>query len=62
MVEDPGTHLLARCPSSEEQLFYSDARLDDVKTLSLPIKTKNDNIELTDILRFFKGNGEYRVG
>ena len=54
IIKEPEIHLLVRCPSTDEQLFYSDVRLEEVCTLSKPI-SMNNGIEFTDIIRFFKG-------
>ena len=54
-VERPFTYLLARCPSSCQQLTYSEVRLTDIQ------KWNNtdfvvENIPVKDNVRFFKGN------
>ena len=46
-------YLLARCPSNEEQLFYSDTRLEDLATLSFDLDV--DGKMIKDVMRFFKG-------
>ena len=53
-VEKPSLYLLARCPSNEEQLFYSDPRLEDLKDLDTPIEF--NGIAITDVMRLFKGS------
>ena len=52
-VEKPELYLLARCPSGEEQIMYSETRLEDIKGLSEEICV--GNIGIKDIARFFKG-------
>ena len=54
IIEAPEIQMLARCPSSNEQLFYSDSRLEELITLSVPINL-NEDIKLNDIIRIFKG-------
>ena len=39
-VERPYLYILARCPSSDEQIMYIDTRLEDVKKLAMLIKTE----------------------
>ena len=55
-VERPYLYILARCPSSDEQIMYIDTRLEDVKKLAKPIKTES-GIVIHDEMRFFKGDG-----
>ncbi|XP_065661972.1 uncharacterized protein LOC136084831 [Hydra vulgaris] len=54
-VEKPFLYILARCPSNDEQLDYSDLRIEDIISLKCPI-IANNNIEIFDILRIFKGD------
>ena len=48
-------YILARCPSTDQQLLYSDERIGDIMNLKYPTKSAN-NVEVNDILRFFKGD------
>lgn len=52
-IKSPKMYLLARCPSSEEQLFYSETRLEDIKSLSFDLEV--DGTIVKDVMRFFKG-------
>ncbi|XP_066928359.1 uncharacterized protein [Clytia hemisphaerica] len=54
-IKSPKMYLLARCPSSEEQLFYSETRLEDIKSLSFDLEV--DGTIVKDVMRFFKGDG-----
>lgn len=53
-VETPYFYLLARCPSNEQQLLYSETRMDDIKQLSEPLKFQE--VAIKDCMRFFKGD------
>ena len=53
-VEKPAFYLLARCPSNDKQILYSDTRLEDVKKLKYPTFT-DSGISIMDCMRFFKG-------
>ena len=55
-VEKPQFYLLARCPSNDSQIMYTDTRLEDIRKLSENIKT-DSGIELNDKMKFFKGDG-----
>ena len=46
-------YILARCPSNEQQLPYSEEKMDDILKLNKNMKTSN-NIETIDKLRIFK--------
>ena len=48
-------YILARCPSNDQQLLYSEERLDDILKLNENMKTSN-NIEIIDKLCIFKGD------
>ena len=54
IVEKPKLYILARCPSNEQQILYSQERLDDIIALKQNIKT--DDIEIIDKMRIFKGD------
>lgn len=56
MVEKPELYLLARCPSNDQQILYCDTRMEDVLDLKTPVTTEN-GINITDVMRFFKGDG-----
>lgn len=53
-VEQPELYVLARCPSSDRQIMYSDTRLEDIMKISRGTTTFGD-IVLNDIVRIFKG-------
>ena len=54
IVEKHRLYILARCPSNEQQILYSQERLDDIIALRQNIKT--DEIEIIDEMRIFKGD------
>ena len=54
-VEKPHLYILARCPSTDQQLLYVDERIDDILKIKNNIFTE-DGIEITDIVRVFKGD------
>lgn len=54
-VERPFTYLLARCPSSCQQLTYSEVRLTDIQQWNNSDFVV-DGISIKDNVRFFKGN------
>ena len=54
VVEKPFIHILARTPATDQQLLYSQDRLEDIFHLKTPIEV--DGIYLHDILRAFKGD------
>ncbi|CAH1259109.1 Hypp2154 [Branchiostoma lanceolatum] len=69
-VEKPELYLIARCGGSDaEQLLYAETRRDDLPSLSIPVQTA-DGRQISDKLRFFKGDqpsrqvefGKQRVG
>ena len=52
-------YILARWPSTDRQLLYSDDRIGDTMNLKFPTKSAN-NVEVNDVLRFFKGDSPSR--
>ena len=52
-VEAPQWYIFARCPSTDQQLMYSDTRMEDIQELSTPIIS--DSIIIQDIAKIFKG-------
>ena len=42
IVEKPRIYILAQCPSNDQQILYSQERLEDIIALNEKIKTKND--------------------
>ena len=63
-VEEPNMYILARCPSTDQQLLYTDERIGDIMNLKYPRKSSN-NVEANDVLRFFKGDSpacQFEVG
>ena len=58
-AEEPNMYILARCPSADQQLLYTDQRIGDIMNLKYPTKSSN-NVEVNDVLRFFKGDSPAR--
>ena len=57
VVERPHVYILGRCGSSEvDQLAYINTRKDCLQSLDIKITTAN-GVEITDIVRFFHGDG-----
>ena len=54
IFEKPRLYIFARCPFNEQQILYSQERLDDIIALKQNIKT--DDIEIIDKMRIFKGD------
>ena len=54
IVEKPYVYLLARCPSDDHQLLYSQERINDI--LELSRKIEFHGIEITDVMPIFKGD------
>ena len=48
IVKKPYIHLLARCPSDDHELLYSQERINDISELSR--KTEFHGIEITDVM------------
>ena len=62
-IEKPFLFLMARSPSTHQQLLYSDERLSDILEKKLLITT--DGIEINDIVRAFKKDhraSQFEVG
>ena len=55
-IEKPEIYMFARCPGNVELTIYSQTRMEDVMKLQTPLKFDKD-IEVYDIMRFFKGDG-----
>ena len=55
IIEKPDIYILARCPSDDHQLMYSDCRNEDIKLLRHAINV--DGNKLHDVVRFFHGDG-----
>ena len=53
-VETAQLYILARCPSTDQQITYSDTRMEDIKSLSKPLTTE-EGIVIYDVMRFLKG-------
>ena len=54
IFEKPRLYIFVRCPFNEQQILYSQERLDDIIALKQNIKT--DDIEIIDKMRIFKGD------
>ena len=55
MVEKPEIYRLARCPSNNQQILYSEERYEDLIELKSPLKV-NVDLNINDPLRVFKGD------
>lgn len=56
LVEKPQIYLLARCrDTTEDQLLYSETRLDDIQQFDMEI-TSSHNIPVKDVCRMFHGD------
>ena len=53
-VEKPFPYLLARCPSSGQQLMYSETRLEDMIAWNKK-ECEVNGVTILDKIRFFKG-------
>lgn len=54
LVEQPYEHIIAQASSSvDDQLYYSDERRNELKSISTPIKAYGR--EYRDVVRFFSG-------
>ena len=58
-IEEPQLYLLARCPSNDQQILYSEERITDLFKMQKPIQCPNEII-INDITRFFKGDSPAR--
>jgi len=47
-------YILGRCPANDQQLMYSDIRLDDIKEM-ISNSCEIGGVDFNDCLRFFKG-------
>ena len=54
-IEKPDVYILARCPSDDHQLMYSDSRNEDIRLLKHSIDVEGS--QLHDSIRFFHGDG-----
>ena len=54
-VEKPFLQILARSPSNDQQLLYTDERLQDILQIQQSLTT-NDGIKVHDVIRAFKGD------
>ena len=52
-------YILARCPSTDQQLLCYDKRIGDIMNLKYPTKSSN-NLEVNNIIRYFKGDSPAR--
>ena len=56
LVEKPQIYLLAKCrDTTEDQLLYSETRLDDIQQFDMEI-TSSHNIPVKDVCRMFHGD------
>ena len=51
--------ILARCPSNDLQILYSEERISDILKISEPLQSYN-GLEIYDVLRSFKGDSPAR--
>ena len=54
-IERPHLYIFGRCPSNEQQLLYSEERIEDILQLNEPISLDN-SVLIRDIARVFKGD------
>ena len=54
-VEKPFLHILARSPSNDQLLLYTDERLQDILQIQKGLTT-NDGVKVPDVIRAFKGD------
>ena len=54
-VEKPFLYILPRSPSNDQQLLYTDERLQDILQIQQSLTT-NDGIKVHDVIRAFKGD------
>ena len=59
IVEKPSLYIIGRCPSNDQQLLYSDIRLEDISLLRENLET-SDGIPIRDKMRVFKGDSTAR--
>ena len=55
-IEKPFMYIMARCRSNDEQLAYTETRLDCVKDLEIKSETSK-GYEITDKIKFGKADG-----
>ena len=53
-VEQPFIYLFARCPPTDEQINYTQTRVDGLKELQHNLETEKGDV--TDFMRFFHGD------
>ena len=58
-VEKPYLYILARCPSNDLQILYSEERISDILKISEPLQSYN-GLDIYDVLRSFKGDSPVR--
>ena len=51
-VQKPELYMLARCQSNDNQLLYSEERLEDLLEINTPI-TSNNGVLINDVIRIF---------
>ena len=54
-TEKSQLYLLARCPSNDQQILYSEERVTDLLKMQKPIQCLN-GVMINDVARFFKGD------
>ena len=54
-VEQPNLYIFGRCPSNDQQLLYSDERIEDILQLEQDLETEK-LVKITDVMRVFKGD------
>ena len=55
-VEKSSLHIMARCPSNEQQLLYVEERMNDILNLNEDLVLP-DGITIYDVFRIFKDYG-----
>ena len=54
-VEKPELYMLTQCQSNDNQLLYSEERVEDLLEINTPI-TSSNGVLINDIMRIFKGD------
>ena len=58
-VEKPYLYILARCPSNDQQILYSEERISDVLKINEPVQSYN-GLEIYNVLKSFKRDSPAR--
>ena len=58
-VEQPEIYILAQCPTNEQEILYSETRIEDLLGLSKSLST-SCGVTIEDKLRIFKGKHNFQ--